>query len=746
MKRPTMLIQAILQDARVDLDLSIERDIQTIECRFEHEGLSFLTITLPVLSDALERGLEDGRFTCPSAFQKQKHGRLPRFLGGFFNRVFDKDGVPLKEIDANAIFYIRQVCRFFKKMRLACTADRETSAEENFLSIEEELRNAESDFIRKDIVLDRVSGIIWSQVFPEIDPMALIPRHGPGSTSDRLSPNQRFHLTYWYDRFEQSFPSDLFAFANYGRALENSGSIGKGPGMRFLSVGEEPPVRVVFVPKTQTSPRVIAIEPSSMQYVQQSMLSYIVEKLESHDLTKHSIRFGDQSVNQRLALKASKDRLSATIDLKDASDRVSNLLVQRIFKSSGIAHYLEDARSLHATLPSGRNIILSKYASMGSALCFPVEAMCFYTLIQSAMHKQDGRRPTSSSIRSYSRGIDIFGDDIIVPNSYVDAVVSELESFKLRVNSSKSFRYSLFRESCGGDYYNGIAVKPVYARELLPERRSDWTSSMVISWTAKANEFYQLGLWRVCQRIREMVEWVTKERIPIAAVNRGSGLFFTSVFQNTQLRYNPSMCGWEQRRIVFNPVKQPDDHNSLPEANLNKWAFVHASRFSKEHSRCLTNVPSQNRGSSSNNTARKDCLANVPLELVASTIVIRKILEKKTSPMCDVLSLSSVLSTNSKVKRSIGHKKNWSLSFDASFGVVAKPQGFSDQLYEPAQSQHRILVKEPFQHEEAIRFGRCVDDFFMSIEDMKEQAQLDFKSSVKRGGFKSKRRWVTLIT
>jgi hypothetical protein len=58
------------------------------------------------------------------------------------------------------------------------------------------------------------------------------------------------------------FPSDLHCYPNYGYALEASG-IGElatdvcGPEM--LRIKDEVPVRVVFVPKTQLTPRVIAI-------------------------------------------------------------------------------------------------------------------------------------------------------------------------------------------------------------------------------------------------------------------------------------------------------------------------------------------------------------------------------------------------------------------------------------------------------------------------------------------------------
>lgn len=394
MKRPTMLVKALLRQAALDLDLSVERDVEQVQRRCEHEGLSFLTITLPQLSDALERGIEAGTFTCPTSFRR--HGSLPRFMGGFFKRVFNKDGRLLPEACPETVYWIRQVARFFKKPKLPCSRSRNAQAVEHFLAVEGELRMMTPQIERKDNVLDKISGIIWAQVFPELDFLSLVCHHGPGVTANRDLANARNRISQWYTRSELTYPSDLHCYPNYGVAAEY-GRYGAGTGsakeLKYLDVRDESPVRVVFVPKTQTAPRVIAIEPANVQFMQQSLKDYVYPVLEQHRLTRHSIRFTRQDVNQSLAYRSSIDKRLATLDLKDASDRVHLHLVQRIFKTSGLLEYLEDSRSLHATLPNGTNIVLSKFASMGSAMCFPVEAMVFYTLIQSAMHILDGGRP-----------------------------------------------------------------------------------------------------------------------------------------------------------------------------------------------------------------------------------------------------------------------------------------------------------------------------------------------------------------
>jgi len=699
-----MLVEAVLQDAEADLDLSVERDIAVMRRRCEHEGKSFLTITLPQLSDALERGLECGTFTCPSSFSR--HGSLPRFMGGFFKRVFNKDGRLLPDPCVRAIRSIRQVARLFKKPKLPCTPKREALAERHFLEVEGELRVLTSQLERKDIFLDKVSGIIWAQVFPELDVLDLVCHHGPGVTADRLLANARYRIREWYQRSELTFSSDLHCYPNYGIASEvgySGESIVGAEGVKYTELRDESPVRVVFVPKTQTAPRVIAIEPHNVQYMQQSLKDYVYKVLETHDLTRRSIRFARQDVNQRLAYSSSIDKRLATLDLKDASDRVALPLVQRIFKTSGILEYLEDSRSLHATLPSGRNIVLNKFASMGSAMCFPVEAMVFYTLIQSAMHQLDGRRPSSRSVRAYSKQIDIYGDDIIVPVDYTDVVVNYLESYGLKVNVNKSFRNSHFRESCGADYFNGEDVKPVYAREWPHDDSRQWDASSILSWNATADQFYLTGQWKTAQVIRDMLRRVVKRNIPRSRFLTGGLAHFSYLF-TTDLRYDRNLHGWKQKRLVYQPCKNKDDINEDAIACLNKWGLSVA----KQRCDSPRYFPSE-RGETERAVERgmvledpgtypsecSDCLPSVPYTC------------KTSSHSCDDVS-----------------------GVDVPRGTASLATTGFDRL-ENVQLRELIntlseMAKDPLKFLD----GRS--------------SSLDFSTSTKRGSFKSKSRWVSL--
>lgn len=64
------------------------RDFEVIQSRIKHEGLSFLTITLPNFCQGFERSLEESKVSHCN-FQGWKFTKsLPAFLQGLTRRVF----------------------------------------------------------------------------------------------------------------------------------------------------------------------------------------------------------------------------------------------------------------------------------------------------------------------------------------------------------------------------------------------------------------------------------------------------------------------------------------------------------------------------------------------------------------------------------------------------------------------------------------------------------------------------------
>jgi len=467
---------------------SAHHDVKTVEVRSKNEGLSFLTITLPSFAKDFELSLERGYVDNSVFLSFKKNGRLPAFLSGFSCLVFDRGtGVLLEDPAIDAIRAIRQLSLMYSKILIDCSDSRERAAFTEFLECEQEVESTKGE--RSYDNFNRLSTLIFGSLFAKVDKDVydgnLIPKHGPGATADRLVGNQKYHQTQWPCRLETYFPYGEMVLPNwsYWEQLEQ---------VDFLEPGAEIPVKVVSVPKTMKTPRIIAVEPTAMQYAQQAVLRLIADGIKESPILDSMLGLDDQTPNQRLARQGSSKGDLATLDLSEASDRVSCETVSNLLSKHRHFHDAVMAcRSTTARLPDGTVRVLSKFASMGSALCFPMEAATFLVAIFCGIEQDLGHRLTRSEFNSYSGRVRVFGDDIIVPKEHVRSVISSLEYFGLKVNYRKSFWNGKFRESCGKEYYDGTDVSVVRVRRVLPSSRKD--AQEIISTVSLRNQLFEAG-------------------------------------------------------------------------------------------------------------------------------------------------------------------------------------------------------------------------------------------------------------
>jgi hypothetical protein len=238
-----------------------------------------------------------------------------------------------------------------------------------------------------------------------------------------------------------------------------------------------------------------------------------------------------------LSLESSKSGRLATLDLKEASDRVPLWVVERMLRTvPDILGALLACRSLTADVPGHGIIHLRKFASMGSATCFPVEAMVFFTIIVAGRLSALSRQPRVSDVKRIASETYVYGDDILVPVDQVDLVISSLEAFGLKVNSQKSFWTGKFRESCGMDAFDGERVTPVYVRRMLPLTRTD--AAGVLSWVSLRNQLYHAGYWGSAAYVQREVE---KLLGPLPMVTPEAGCLGWNSFKRTV-----SVQGWDR--------------------------------------------------------------------------------------------------------------------------------------------------------------------------------------------------------
>lgn len=203
------------------------------------------------------------------------------------------------------------------------------------------------------------------------------------------------------------------------------------------------------VPKNSRALRCCAKEPSVNGFYQLGLGRVMKERLRRVGI---NLKDG-KGIHMQVACSASKTGAFATIDLTSASDclatEVVNFCVPR-----GWYHALSDLRS-PMTRVNGRWYRLEKFSSMGNGFTFELETTIF-TAIACVAAREGGHLGEP--------GVDVFvyGDDIIVPTDVQESTIAALKFFGFTTNARKTYVDGPFRESCGGDYFEGQAVRPYY--------------------------------------------------------------------------------------------------------------------------------------------------------------------------------------------------------------------------------------------------------------------------------------------
>lgn len=482
---------------RLAYECSIDPEtVNYCKTRLKNEGLKFLTVTLPKLSKAIIVSLEEGFFIRPSSFAWK--GNLLRHFE-ILSNIFDKQGVILANCDALAIMQVRQFCEYFYKLVLEFDEAALLEAENKFLAHDKTVPSVGEydirfcDQLRKDF--ESHYRYISSAHVHEIL-RATPPRSGSGSYSG-VRPSE--YGSAWFTRrvYDVGSPRKWRQFAYSRRETLYSPCPSWAD---ELDVSE-----VLFVPKDSRGPRTIVREPFLSLGYQMSYFDFLSKNLEYY--SRHRINFQDQSRNQRLACASSVTREYATLDLKDASDSVSYAIIRHIFRySNGLLSFVLN-RTDTTQLPSGKRVTLRKLSGMGSGLTFPTMALLIHLAITRAIVDNTGLS------YNFVRGVVyVYGDDIIVPRKYYQLAVSALTRVGLHVNLDKSFHKGLFRESCGGDYYNGQDVS--FVRCKLPNSEKFYSngvlhvkgSSSLLEMDAHAAELVKHGICQLSDYYYSLIE------------------------------------------------------------------------------------------------------------------------------------------------------------------------------------------------------------------------------------------------
>lgn len=225
--------------------------------------------------------------------------------------------------------------------------------------------------------------------------------------------------------------------------------------------------RFTVAPKDATKDRPIAAEPSINIFYQLALGKVVRRRLKKLGIDLDN----GQDTHRQQARASSITGSLATLDLKNASDTVAYNLVKLLLPPAWFELFYElrspltrmaskDVKAVTGRESSGtRWIRLEKFSSMGNGFTFELETLLFWAISDYSVR---------SVVENPERTL-CYGDDIICDSRGVGAVIPALRFFGFTINEEKSFVSGSFRESCGGDFWDGRPVRPVFLKESLDE-------------------------------------------------------------------------------------------------------------------------------------------------------------------------------------------------------------------------------------------------------------------------------------
>lgn len=313
-------------------------------------------------------------------------------------------------------------------------------------------------------------------------------KHGSGSVADTNKDKVSKYLNFatddlLYDLYHNDVEvvDSVLPFGSWCRKLDRTSQL-------------------VFVPKNITKLRSISMEPVTLQYLQQGCMNSLYTFFRTHKSLNKILKLEDQSQNKALAYQGSITNDIATIDLSHASDSVNWDLVKALFAGvPQLLRWLHATRSTHTMLPNGERLELSKYAPMGSALCFPIESLIFAAIAQLSIRLAREKaldRDNDTGIRSKYTYFSVYGDDIIIPSYAGDECISLLKLCGFTPNDTKSYLEGPFKESCGGNYFCGYDITAIkYAPSFDTNYKNNVSPEAYTALCSYANLAYERGYY-----------------------------------------------------------------------------------------------------------------------------------------------------------------------------------------------------------------------------------------------------------
>lgn len=316
----------------------------------------------------------------------------------------------------------------------------------------------------------------------------------------------------------------------------------------FLSPGN----LVCTVPKNITTNRTIAMEPEINQFCQRSIGDCINRRLKVFGVDLNNQR------NNQYACSIARQQSYATIDLKNASNSVNARVVETLLPPDWW-YLVSVTRSQFGSFDKRSDVLSSKgswfeyqmLSSMGNGFTFELESALFLAICMSI------------GVPLYDTYV--YGDDIIIPQAFVNQLIGVLGILGFSVNAEKSFTEGAFFESCGVFIFNDVDVTPFKIKELLYGDKDCVVLANKIRWFSHSCRCYNgcdkrfLPAYRLCVR-RISANARTKCRGPL-----NGSITLWSNMNEVRIQYSRKRASLHTYHLtpVFSDKPRESDHEGL---------------------------------------------------------------------------------------------------------------------------------------------------------------------------------------
>jgi hypothetical protein len=248
------------------------------------------------------------------------------------------------------------------------------------------------------------------------------------------------------------------------------------------------------VPKTGEKNRGICKQPSGNMVLQLSTHEILVRLLKRwFDCNLEN----QQELNKNLAMLGSLESFNmttrtwnwCTLDLSEASNFPS-VIVRYLFPVA-VVQWLVLIRSTYIRVGK-RTYEKHMLSTMGNGFTFSLMTLLLSAIVKVLYSFADlPEYDTFANLHSLGKKGDriktwaVYGDDIIVDRRVYGPLIKVLSALGFMVNDKKSFSEGPFRESCGGDYYHGYDVRPVFCQSLTTQADIFSLINRLNNWSVK---------------------------------------------------------------------------------------------------------------------------------------------------------------------------------------------------------------------------------------------------------------------